>query len=166
MRVWWILGALVVLLIASPLVVGALLPARHVARHQVVINADQSTVFDRIMSVERYVDWRPDVTSVEVVSQDPFRFRESGSNGVILFERTAVDAPRRVVTRIADENLPFGGTWTFTLSATVDGTVVSIQEDGIVRNPLFRFVSRFVLGHEASMRTYLEALRASVGVSE
>ena len=38
------------------------------------------------------------------------------------------------------------------------GSVVTITERGSVYNPVFRFVSRFILGHTATMETYLRSL--------
>ena len=40
---------------------------------------------------------------------------------------------------------------------------VTITERGSVRNPLFRFVSRFIMGHTASIDLYLRALGEHFG---
>jgi hypothetical protein len=71
---------------------------------------------------------------------------------------TAFEPPRRLVTRIADEDLPFGGTWTYELEPLGASTRVILTENGEVYNPIFRFVSRFLLGHDATMIVYLDAL--------
>jgi hypothetical protein len=60
--------------------------------------------------------------------------------------------------RIATDNLPYSGTWTYSLQPNGEGTVVRITEDGEVYNPVFRFMSRFVLGHTRTMDAYLRAL--------
>jgi hypothetical protein len=62
------------------------------------------------------------------------------------------------VSRIADKKLPFGGTWTYELKAADRGTALTIREDGEVYNPVFRFVSRYVFGHYATLDGYLKAL--------
>jgi len=67
------------------------------------------------------------------------------------------------VTRIADPKLPFGGTWTYELSPAPERTSLRITEDGEVRNPVLRFVSRFVLGHTATIDRYLADLGRHVG---
>jgi hypothetical protein len=56
---------------------------------------------------------------------------------------------------IADSTLPFGGKWTYELTPSGTGTMLRITEDGEVYNPVFRFVSRFVMGHTATMDKYL-----------
>jgi hypothetical protein len=62
------------------------------------------------------------------------------------------------VTRIADPDQPFGGTWTFELTRAGAGTRVTITERGEVYNPIFRFLSRFVFGHTATLESCLLAL--------
>ena len=57
--------------------------------------------------------------------------------------------PPERVTRIADESLPFGGSWTYRVVGNEKGCTLTIREDGEVYNPLFRFMSRFVFGHIA-----------------
>jgi hypothetical protein len=69
----------------------------------------------------------------------------------------------RLVTRIADKSLPFGGKWTYTLAQTGNSTVLRITEDGEVYNPVFRFISRFVLGHATTIDRYLRDVAARLG---
>ena len=90
------------------------------------------------------------------------RYRETGDDGAILYEVEESDPPTRMVTRIADPSLPFGGRWTCELHAVTSGTTLRITEDGEVYNPLFRFMSRFVFGHYRTMDGYLRDLAARV----
>jgi hypothetical protein len=66
--------------------------------------------------------------------------------------------PRRLITRIADQHLPYGGTWTYDLTPDGSGTRLTITENGEVYNPIFRFVSRFIVGHTSMMETVLRDL--------
>jgi hypothetical protein len=63
--------------------------------------------------------------------------------------------PHKLVSRIADPTLPFGGTWTYDIARTGDGATLTITEDGFVTSPIFRFVAKFVMGHHATIDTYL-----------
>ena len=68
------------------------------------------------------------------------------------------------MTRIADPNLPFGGTWTYELTPQADGsTMLRITENGEIRNIFFRFVSRFLMGYTKTMEDYLNALGQKFG---
>jgi hypothetical protein len=71
-------------------------------------------------------------------------------------------APQRLVTAIIRKDLPYGGSWTYEFRAQGQGTTLTITEDGEVYNPIFRFVSRFVTGHEQAIAAYLAALHADV----
>ena len=68
-----------------------------------------------------------------------------------------------LVTRIADRSLPFGGTWTYVLAPDGNGTRLTITEHGEVYNPIFRFVSRFIIGHTGTMEGVLRALGTKHG---
>jgi hypothetical protein len=106
------------------------------------------------------------VKRVEVLADEDGhpRFREVSGDGTITFEVTEAVPNQRVVTRIVDRNLPFGGSWTYELlPASEGGTTLRITEDGEVYNPLFRFVSRYVMGHEATIDRYLRDVGAKLG---
>jgi uncharacterized protein YndB with AHSA1/START domain len=150
-----VLVALVLLLVA----IGYALPVAHVATGEARLPAAPDRVFAAIRDIERFPAWRSDVKAVEVLAASPaLRWRERGSNGDIVFQLEAADPPRRMVTRIADPSLPFGGTWTYELSPQDGGTRLVITENGEVYNPLFRLMSRFVFGHTATIDQYLKDL--------
>jgi hypothetical protein len=58
--------------------------------------------------------------------------------------------------------LPFGGTWVYEIVPEGDSCTLTITEHGKVYNPLFRFVSRFIMGHTATIDSYLAALNAKL----
>jgi uncharacterized protein YndB with AHSA1/START domain len=152
-----IAGALVVLVLLL-IAVGYALPVGHVARRETRLAAPPDRVFTALREVEKFPAWRSDVTSVEVLATAPaLRWRERGDND-ITFEMEAVEGPRRLVTRIVDRSLPFGGSWTYELTGDGGGTRLAITEHGEVYNPLFRVMSRFVFGHTATIDRYLADL--------
>jgi hypothetical protein len=55
-------------------------------------------------------------------------------------------SPARIVTTITGGVRAFGGRWTYDVAPGGETTVLQITEDGEVYNPLFRVVSRFVVG--------------------
>jgi hypothetical protein len=74
-----------------------------------------------------------------------------------------ITPPRKLVSRIADPKLPFGGTWTFEITPTAEGSTLRITENGFVTNPVFRFLSRFVFGHTGTIESYLKSLAKKFG---
>ena len=155
----WTLGALAVL-VAVVVGIGFLLPVRHRASRQATFPASPDVIFAAITKVEDFPAWRSVVTKVDIIASAPAKpsWRETGSNGAIVFVAEQVSAPNTLVTRIADRSLPFGGTWTYELTPAAGGTTLRITEDGEVYNPIFRFMSRFVFGHTATIDTYLRDL--------
>ena len=150
------LGALLLALVAF----GYALPVGHVATRNAILPAPPERVFSVLTDVEAFPKWRPDVQAVDVTARTPHvQWRERGSDGTIAFEVQESDPPRRLVTRIADRTLPFGGAWTFVLQPVDGGTKLTITENGEVYNPLFRVMSRFVFGHTATIDRYLRDLQ-------
>src|SRR5215212_3767472 len=156
------LGALALIVIVV-LIIGWSLPVKHTATVTAQIPATADVLFDVITRVEDYPKWRTGVKSVDVLPGPPRQFREHGADGDILFEEVERQPGRRLVTRIADKSLPFGGTWTYDITPRAGGSDLRITEDGEVYNPVFRFVSRYVMGHTSTMDKYVADLNTHFG---
>jgi uncharacterized protein YndB with AHSA1/START domain len=156
------IGAVVVgVVVLVGLGVGYLLPVEHTATGSRDIPGPPHEVWAVLSLVQGYPDWRPDVDAVEILARGqrgPSRWRETGANGVITYRLEASEPPGRRVVRIDDPDLPFGGRWIYALEPTAGGTRVTITEEGEVRNPVFRLISRFVIGHDATINAFLAAL--------
>ena len=153
---WLIYGGLAVVIVPAIVVmIGAMLPKEHVASRSILLHASPNEVFSLIAGPS---DWRG--LKYEVLTQPPLKWRETDSSGTITYERVETIAPRRIVNRIADPKLPFGGSWTYEVAPSGDGTELTITENGEVYNPLFRFVSRFIMGHSATIEKYQHDLAA------
>ncbi len=140
--------------------IGYALPVRHRAVRQATYHQTPATLFGVISDVERFPAWRTSVDRVEIIRHSPGTeaFREIGSDGPILFEVDSVVPNKTLVTRIADPSLPFGGRWTYELLPNGMTTTLRITEDGEVFNPVFRLMSRFVMGHNRTIDRYLTDL--------
>ena len=160
----WIVGVLLALVLIIA-IVGWTLPVRHRASRRATVPAPPADVYALITDVERFPSWRSKVSRVEVLpAPDGKRhFREIGADGTILYAVDEAVPHERLVTRIADPSLPFGGRWVFTLRSDAGGTEVEITEEGEVYNPIFRFVSRFIMGHTASIDRYIGDLTRHFG---
>jgi hypothetical protein len=97
------------------------------------------------------------------VMADPHSWREYGSFGAITFSADESVPRARLVTRIVDLDLGFSGRWIYTLGDSAGGTVLTIVEEGEVSNAFFRTISRYVMGHDATMRQFLDDLGVRVG---
>jgi hypothetical protein len=169
----YVVGGLVGL-IALMALIGLTLRPDHKAARQADLPRPAAELYDLIRDVEKHPTWRTDVKKVEILPpRDGKRsFREHSSQGTITFVVDSDDAPTgdgpgRLVTRIADDNLPFGGRWIIEVTpapaAATARTTVKITEDGFVKNPIFRFLSRTVYSLTATQERYLHALGRHVG---
>jgi uncharacterized protein YndB with AHSA1/START domain len=155
------LGAIIALVLIVA-IVGWSLPVGHKASIARTYRATPAALFSLITDVTAFPSWRTGVTRVQALPDESGRKRwiettKDGSSITYVAEQMVPD--RLLVSRIADRNLPFGGAWTYELTPVGEGTTsLRVTEDGEVYNPIFRFVSRFVMGHDATMRQYLAAV--------
>lgn len=145
--------------------IGALLPKQHVASRSALFKQSAATVWQTITDIESFSAWRTDLKGVERLPDREGRpvWREVSRQGAMTLEIVESSPPNRLVSRIADPDLPFGGSWTYELAEADAGTKLTITENGEVYNPIFRFMSRFVFGHTATLEAYLKALGKKFG---
>jgi uncharacterized protein YndB with AHSA1/START domain len=147
------------------LAVGACLPVAHRARASATYSARPDAVWRTLTAFEEHPTWRRGLKEVQRVSDSEGEaVKEISAKGeTMTFETTQSPAERRMVRRIADKNLPFGGSWTFEVTPNNGGSRVTITEDGEVYNIVFRFVSKFVMGHYGTIKAFLEDLSRKFG---
>jgi uncharacterized protein YndB with AHSA1/START domain len=157
--------AAVVLVVGIAALVGSRLPQAHVASRSILLRQSPQSVYAVVRDFGSAPKWRDDVTRLDVDVQQDGRvyFREEGSNGTVNYELVEDVPAQRLVTRIRDTDLGYSGQWTYTFAAENGGTRVTIREDGEVSNVLFRFMSRYIFGHTASIDAYLRSLAKHFG---
>ncbi len=151
---------LIVLIVAA---IGAALPKRHHATRKARFPAAPDALYAVLAGPP---DWRTGVKNFGVLPEADGRKRwweEDSHRQKITYELVEARPPARLVTRIADRGLPFGGAWTFEISPAPGGSELRITEDGEVYNVIFRFMARFFFGYTASIEGYLRDLGAKFG---
>ena len=158
-----VIGA-IVLLVAVVALVGSSLPKNHTASRSILLHRSPTEAYDVVRDFNSAPSWRSGVKSVEVKTQldGKTNFREVGSD-TIDYEVTEDVPGQRLVTRILNTDLGYSGKWTYEFLPEGEGTRVKITEDGEVSNVLFRFMSRYVFGHTATLDTYLTSLAKRFG---
>jgi uncharacterized protein YndB with AHSA1/START domain len=163
----WILWAFLAMAsaVVLVLVIGWFLPRDHVATRMGRYRRSPEAIWAAITDLDAMPSWREGLKSVKRLPDRnglPANI-EFTTSGEIPMETVEMVPPRKLVRRIAASNLPFGGTWTFEIEPVPDGTTLRITENGYVTNPVFRFVSRFVLGYTGEMEKYLRSLAKKFG---
>jgi len=145
--------------------IGYMLPVEHRAVREAELKSPPRTVWETITAFKEAPAWRPDIKSVERVQQgSETLWKEVDTHGGSILYRTVESIPqKRLVRQIADKDLPFGGRWTFEIKEAPHGSILRVTEDGAVYSPFYRFMSKFVFGHTATLDKYINALRAKLG---
>jgi hypothetical protein len=120
----WI-AIVIVGLVAVVVGIGSMLPRTHKASRTLRVKRSPADVWPVVMQVTQASD-----VPVDVLDSRP---------------------PNRLVTRVTEKEKNFGGTWTIDFAPVDGGSTVTVTEDGWVANPVFRFVSRLIIGHHATM---------------
>jgi len=163
----WILwiGTAIAIVAVLVIIVGYSLPKAHSVTRTAAVRLPPDALYALLLDVDRYPSWRRGVKSLQRhPDRDgrPYWTEEvSGMKIPLYFER--LERPSLLVSRIADPSLPFGGSWTYRIAPAAAGSTLTITEDGEVSNPFFRFMSRFVFGHTATLDAFLKELEGYEG---
>jgi len=135
-----VLGALAVLVVLVA-AIGSRLPREHVASRTLRVRRTPQEVWAAVTQATAASS-----VPVDVLEQDP---------------------PRRQVTRVKESEKMFGGTWTIAIepdpsTSSGQACTLTITENGWVANPIFRFVSRFVMGHHATIDGVLKQVATAL----
>ena len=160
MKLLLLLVGLLVALVAVAALIGAMLPPSHVATRAATYRQAPALLHAAVRDWPALPSWRTGLKSVELLpaSEDRPRYRETTNHGAITYVLVEDRPGEKLVLRIDDDSLPFGGTWIFEFTPAPAGGTLRITEDGFVKPVLFRFLARFVFGHTATMETYLRDL--------
>lgn len=152
-------------IVALAWIIGSMLPREHVATRMVRFSQPPEAIWQTITGAEAFPSWRTGITAVKRLPEEDGQpgWVETSSFGEMPLRVAESDAPRRLVMRIASDELPFGGTWTYEITPVEGGTTLRITEDGFVKPALFRFMSRFLFGHTATLEQYLKDLGKKFG---
>jgi|SRR5215467_700672 len=156
-----VLGAILILIA----LIGWLLPKAHTVTREARFQQPPDAIWKAITDIDAMPSWRQGLKSIKRL---PDRngmpaWIETSDSGTIPLETVTSQPPSKLVVRIADPKLPFGGTWTYEITPVTGGSSLRIREDGEVYNPVFRFLSRFVFGYSGSIDGYLKSLSKKFG---
>lgn len=164
---WLILVVgIVVALVLAVLVAGLLLPEEHRASRTLVTKQTPQAIWDAINDHAHETAWRSDVKNVSSLGERDGKqvWQEEYKDGnKVTLITTESKPPRRMVRELTDLEGPFSGRWEIDITPTPAGSNVTITEIGRVSNPVFRFASKYIIGHTTFMEKYLTGLAGKFG---
>ena len=165
MKLVLIAAVFVFAIVAVILLIGAALPRKHVVSREIILHRSPDEIYQTVRDFKTAPSWRADLERVEMIAtaDNHVQFREHTKHGATTYDLVEDQPGKRIVTRIADLDLGYSGTWTYVFAKDADGTRVQITEAGEVSNILFRFMSRFVFGQSGTIEKYLTALGKKFG---
>ena len=138
--------------------VGATQPRDHELSRTVELEPAPDEVFAILEDREAYPCWRSGLDAIEVQSDS--RFVESASGDDVPYEVVEREPGRKLVVRIADPDLPYGGQWTYALEPRGSGTALTITEAGFVDNLVMRGIASLFMDPAASIEQFQADLLA------
>lgn len=160
MRIALIILIVLVGIVILMAIIGRMLPVKHTASASMFFESSPDNVWNVVTNVSEWKAWRKDVK--EAAMTGPSTFKEKGGQGEIDYEITGSVPGVSFVTTIITKDLPYGGEWKYLFEKEGSGCKVTITENGEVYNPLFRFLSKYVFGHDGTMKGFLKELKTRI----
>lgn len=161
-----LLVGVILALILVVLVGGLMLPEEHHASRTLATKQSPQAIWDAINDHAGEPQWRSDVANVVSLGERNGKpvWQENYKDGnKVTLMTTESKPPNRIVRELTDLEGPFSGRWEIDIAATPEGSNVKITEIGKVSNPIFRFVSKYIIGHTTFMERYLKGLAGKFG---
>lgn len=162
-------GTFIALFVLSLYFYGLSQPEEHTASVTTELGASPDRVWAVITDYVGMAAWWDQVKAVEEGTlPDGTRVTwNTGADGERIGFVTVDEAPpRRLVRRIVDTGLPFGGEWIFELEpAEGNQTRLTLTERGFIRPPIFRAFAGIFMDQKGTMKSYLAALKQKLAAS-
>lgn len=159
----WILIVLILLIVAVGIIylLGFLLPIKHQSMVESNLAISPENLWKILTTHKDYKAWRSGIKDLKVT--DTHHWSEVNAHGdTINYRADWVEQNRKLLTVILNKDLPYGGQWEFEINKIDSGTHLRITENGEVYNPIFRFMSKYIFGHETTLKAYMADLQAKI----
>lgn len=162
MKIFWTALLVALGLVIAATLVGMILPRQHIATFSEHADRVPEEIWNVMTEVRQYPQWKPDVKDVVVISgeAEPLAWTETSLRDEVTSYRVINSLePLTWEIQVIHPQIPPGGKWLFELKPNGEGTDISVTETAQVRNPLMRFIDRFILGYTHPVQRYLKALQ-------
>lgn len=158
------LCGLIIFLIGLLGVLGSRLPATHIARTTIDINAPRDRVFAVVSDPRTHADWAKGVDAVNPLPDrdgKPCFEWVMGRNRFVTVT-TALQPPAMCEWTIDDNAKFFSGSWKYELADIPGGCKVTLTETGTIPSPIPRAIVRYIVGEDLYIKRNLTALKKTI----
>jgi hypothetical protein len=144
-------------------IVGWSLPAEHEVMRTLRLGQQPTTLWNTITDFEQMPSWNPNVRKVErLPDRDGCEvWRETyRNNDQLILKTTEAARPRQLRREIADDALPFRGSWEMVIYPATGGCRLSVIERGEIPSPFTRVMFRLFHDPARNVDEDLQALAA------
>lgn len=101
-------------------------------------------IFPLIADPTQIQKYYPEIGKIEILQQNPLRFRLTSKEATATMEITNAEAPSHVVSKTLDEPFGVSGVWDTTITPTPTGSRIQHITTLQFRNPLMRTMALFI----------------------
>jgi len=155
-----------VLVILTLLIMGLLQPVKHSVTRSIHLHQPPATVFAVLTNTAALPTWSTTVQTVEPLpdsdGKPTFRVTMKWGHLQMLMTQLKTVAPTQLVIRMARENGPILGTWTYQLTADNNGGCnIALTEEGELKNPFLRAIA-WLRGSDTNIKQTLRDLAQKI----
>ena len=166
---WLLIAAIAVaVMFLAVLIFGWLQPVHHSVTRKMYLHQTPEAVFAVLENSADLPTWSSAVLKVEPLPERDHkpaaRITLRWGSMVMIMTQLERIPPNRLVTRMAKDNGPVLGTWTYEIAPETGGCRVSVTEEGELKNPLFRAIAR-LRGLDSNINQTLRDLAKKFGES-
>ncbi|MEM7244109.1 MAG: SRPBCC family protein [Acidobacteriota bacterium] len=153
-----VVGGFVVLLLAL-WAWGNSLPREHEVAMTAVYSQRKLELWATILDYQSFPKWRTDITEGRQLPGRRLGWVEVSRHGETPVDIVQAKPGQRLITRIVDADLPYGGTWTYDLEPdkASGGTRLTLTQNGIIKPAWLRIMAK-TKGHHSTVEQYLRDL--------
>ncbi len=149
-------------------VLGLFQPIKHSVKRSMYLRQKPETVFSLLDNAAELPKWSSAIAKVEPLPDENgkkvARFTLKWGNRQMIMKQLECHAPTRLVSQMSQESGPVLGTWTYEITPEKEGCRISLTEDGELKNPTFRAVTK-LRGSDATINQTLNDLAKRFGES-
>jgi uncharacterized protein YndB with AHSA1/START domain len=141
---------------------GSSLPEEMITVRGAQFKAPVDEVWDLITNYEQLPRWNDGIASVTPIPEPQTKETlwdiVDNDDRHMLLKVTHSEPKIRHRAEIMENDMPFRGSWQFTLTPNDEGTWLTLEERSIIKSPFLRFLTYYVLGSDYGIRAYLESM--------